>query len=228
LPGLAGKLSGDFVFLTHGNMGGSTHMTLKKSCFVALIAGCALAMSANTSFAFFGHHRGGSCGSWGGGWGSHGGSWGGSYGGGWGSGGSYGGSWGGGSCGSHGGGYAYYGGYYDGGYASSRVIYRGFASSAPSTTVVEQSAPAVKTSLTIKVPADAKISLAGVDTKQSGEVRQFATTRLAAGQTWDGYKVVVELNKNGQTLHEERTIKLVGGESQELSINFDSNVVAKN
>ena len=53
-------------------------------------------------------------------------------------------------------------------------------------------------------------------------LRQFATTRLAAGQTWDSYKVVVEMNKNGQTLHEERTIKLIGGEAQELSINFDS------
>jgi uncharacterized protein (TIGR03000 family) len=100
-------------------------------------------------------------------------------------------------------------------------------SSSPSATVVA-SAPAVKTSLTLHVPADAKISLAGVDTKQSGETRQFATTRLAAGQTWDGYKVVVEMNKNGQTLHEERTIKLIGGESQDLSINFDSTAVAKN
>ena len=200
-------------------------MTLKKSLFAALMAGCAILCSANTSSAFFGH-RGG-CGSYGGGWGSYGGSWGGSYG----SGGSWGGgSWGGGSCGScgsYGGGYAYYGGYYGGGYASTRVIYDGVATSRPSSAVIA-SAPAVKTSLTIHVPADAKITLAGVDTKQSGELRQFATTRLAAGQTWDGYKVVVEMNKNGQTLHEERTIKLVGGESQELSINFDSTAVAQN
>jgi uncharacterized protein (TIGR03000 family) len=214
-------------------------MTLKKNLFAALVVGCALALSANSASAhLFG--RGGSCGSWGGGsWGSHG-SWGGSYG----SGGSYGGysvsygsggSWGGGSCGSYGGGscgscggsYSYSGGYYDGGYASTRVIYEGVASSRASSTVVA-SAPAVKTSLTIHVPADAKISLAGVDTKQSGELRQFATTRLAAGQSWDGYKVVVEMKKNGQTLHEERTIKLIGGEAQELSINFDSTAVAKN
>jgi len=87
---------------------------------------------------------------------------------------------------------------------------------------------AVRLPVTLHVPADAKISLAGVDTKQSGDVRQFATTRLAAGQTWDGYKVVVEMNKNGQTLHEERTIKLVGGEAQELSVNFDSKAVAQN
>lgn len=200
-------------------------MTLKKNLFLALIAGSAIALTASDSFAW-GHH--GSCGSSGGSWGSHG-----SYGGSWGSCGSSGGSYGSwGSCGSsggsYGGGYAYYGGgYYDGGYASTRVIYDGVASSRPSTTVVAAK-PAVKTSLTLHVPADAKITLAGVDTKQSGELRQFATTRLAAGQTWDGYKVAVELNKNGQTLHEERTIKLVGGEDQELSINFDSTHVAKN
>jgi uncharacterized protein (TIGR03000 family) len=205
------------------------HMTLKKNLFVALVVGCSLALCANSASAhLFGH---GGCGSSGGGWGSHGshGSWGGSYGSGGGSYGGYvgygsGGSWGGGSCGScggsYGGGVSYYGGY-DGGYASSRVIYG-------SRTTAVASAPAVKTSLTIHVPAEAKISLAGVETKQSGDVRQFATTRLAAGQTWDGYKVVVEMEKNGQTMHEERTIKLIGGEAQELSINFDSTSVAKN
>ena len=204
-------------------------MTLKKNLFLALIAGSAIALTASNSFAWGGHH--GSCGSSGGSWGSHGSH--GSYGGSWGSCGSSGGSWGShGSHGSYGGGYAYYGGgydggYYDGGYASTRVIYDGVASSRPSRTVVAAK-PAVKTSLTLHVPADAKITLAGIDTKQSGEVRQFATSRLAAGQSWDGYKVAVELNKNGQTLHEERTIKLVGGEDQELSINFDSTHVAKN
>jgi uncharacterized protein (TIGR03000 family) len=208
-------------------------MTLKKNLFVALAIGCALAMSANSASAhLFGHGScGSSGGSWGGGshgsWGSHGGSWGGSYGSCGSSGGGYGvsygsgGSYGGGSCGGCSscgseGGVSFYGGY-DGGYASNRITYGAVAS-----------APAVKTSLTIHVPADAKISLAGVDTKQSGEARQFATTRLAAGQTWDNYKVVVEMEKNGRTMHEERTIKLIGGEAQELSINFDSTSVAKN
>src|SRR5436190_3360164 len=154
-------------------------MTSKKNLLVTLVAGCAIAMTANTSFAW--GHRGGSCGSYGGGsWGGHG-SWG-SYGGSWGSGGSYGSC---GSCGSYGGGYAYYGGYYGGGYATSRVIYDGsYVSSTPRAATVVESAPAVKTRLTIHVPAEAKISLAGVDTKQSGAVRQFATSRLAAGQNW--------------------------------------------
>lgn len=199
-------------------------MTSKKSLFVALVAGSFIAFTAGTSHArLFGH---GSCGS-SGGWGS-GGSWGGSYG----SGGSWGGSYGSGgscgSCGSYGGGYSYYGGYYDGGYASGRVISRSYVSSRPVATTVVESAPAVKTQLTLHVPADAKVTLAGVETKQTGETRQFATTRLASGQNWGDYKVVAEVEKNGQKVREERTISLTGGKAQELTINFDSTHVASN
>jgi len=89
------------------------------------------------------------------------------------------------------------------------------------------SAPAVKTSLTLHVPADAKVTLAGVATKQTGETRQFATSKLRAGELWDGYKIVVELPRGDQTLREERTIELTGGKSQELTINLDSTQVAQ-
>jgi uncharacterized protein (TIGR03000 family) len=89
------------------------------------------------------------------------------------------------------------------------------------------SAPAAKTRLTLRVPAEAKVTLAGVATKQTGEVRQFATSRLASGQVWDDYKVVVELERDGQTLREEREIKLTGGQDQELQVNFDSTQVAQ-
>jgi uncharacterized protein (TIGR03000 family) len=99
-------------------------------------------------------------------------------------------------------------------------------SSAPVTRVIA-SAPAVKTRLTLHVPAEAKVTLAGVETKQSGEVRQFATTKLSSGQIWDDYKVVVEMDRAGQTVREERTLKLTGGQSQELTINLDSTQVAQ-
>ncbi|HEX4415856.1 MAG TPA: TIGR03000 domain-containing protein [Lacipirellulaceae bacterium] len=206
-------------------------MTLKKSLFAALVAVTAISMSAATASAhLFGHGScGSSGGSWGGGWGgswgsrgswgscgSCGGSWGGSYG--------SGGSWGGySSCGSCGGGYTVitsscgscggygYESYSDGGYArvNSRV-----------STVVASSAPAVKTQLTLHVPADAKVTLAGVETKQTGEVRQFATTKLASGQNWNDYKIVVETTHDGQVQHEERTITLTGGQNEDLAINF--------
>jgi uncharacterized protein (TIGR03000 family) len=204
-------------------------MTLRKTLMAALVAVGVVAVSADTSQAF-GRWRGGSCGSsggWGhrhhGSWGSHGGSWG-SHGG-WGSHGSHGG-WSGsyGSGGSWGGGYAvsYGGGYY----ARTGRVYDRVVTSSPVTRVIA-SAPAVRTRLTLHVPAEAKVSLAGVETKQSGEVRQFATTKLTSGQIWDGYTVVVEMDRAGQTVREERTIKLTGGQSQELTINLDSTQVAQ-
>lgn len=209
-------------------------MTLKKNLLVALIAASAVVLTANSSYAFFGRHGGscGSCGGSGGSWGSRGscGSWGGGSGGSWGSGGSCG-SWGGsggscgscgscgssgscgscGSCGGSGGGYSYYGGGY-GGYV---VVSRPRA-------VVVAAAPAVKTKLTLHVPADAKVTLAGVETKQTGEVRQFATSKLASGEVWNDYKVVVETTRDGQTIREERTLTLTGGNDQDLAVNFDS------
>lgn len=215
-------------------------MTLKKVLFATLVAVSAVALTASDSFAF--GHRHGSYGCWGGG------SWGGSWGsrgcwGGYGSGGCWGGGswgsrgcWGGGSWGSRG----CWGGYTtvtyvapacdccgsttcDGCSASTNVVYDGYASRRPVTTaVVASSAPAVKTRLTLRVPAEAKVTLAGIETKQTGEVRKFATSRLAAGQTWDEYKVVVEMTRDGKTLRQERTVTLTGGQNQELAVNFDS------
>ena len=213
-------------------------MTLKKSLIAGVVAIAALSLTADSTYAFFGHHRG-SCGSWGGSYGSGGswggsrGSWGGSYGGSWG--GSYGsgGSWGGGSCGSCGG-YTVIssscgscGGYSScdscGGYSSYGVVYGGYAVSRPvSTTVIASSEPTVKTRLTLHVPADAKVTLAGVETKQTGEVRQFATSKLASGQNWSDYQVVIETTRDGKTLREERTLTLTGGQDQDLAVNFEN------
>jgi uncharacterized protein (TIGR03000 family) len=89
------------------------------------------------------------------------------------------------------------------------------------------SAPAVKTILTVHVPADASVTLAGIGTKQTGQTRRFATTRLRAGELWDDYRVVVELTSGGQALREERIIQLTGGKSQELTIRFDSTQLAQ-
>jgi uncharacterized protein (TIGR03000 family) len=224
-------------------------MTLKKSVFVALVAVSALSMLAENSNAFFGLFGGGShgsCGSWGGGWGSRGG-WGGGSCGSYGGGGSYGGyggsygsygGWGGGSCGSYGGYGGSYGSYgggggyasYDGGYArSGRIIYgpvvRAQQVVPARETVVTQQMP--KTRLTLHVPSDAVVTLAGVPTKQTGEVRLYTTTRLASGQVWDDYKVVVSLERDGQTLRQEKTIQLTGGQSQELSIEFENEALAQ-
>lgn len=201
----------------------------QKTCLCLAVAAVLSLAAATDAQAFFGSRgSSGSCGS-SGGWGSGGGS--GSRGG-WGSGGSHGG---GilsrifnGSRGSHGshGGYSSCGsngGHASGGSAGGSAYYHGggdyYTSTQPATTnfVVSQ-APAVKTQLTLRVPAGAKVTLAGMPTKQSGEVRQFTTTKLATGQAWQNYHVVVEMDRNGQLVREERTITLTGGQPQELSI----------
>jgi uncharacterized protein (TIGR03000 family) len=194
----------------------------------------AVVVMSQDSQAFFGRRGShGSCGSSGGSWGSYGGGSHGSWGsrGGWGSRGSHGGwggshgSWGG-SHGSYGGGYSV--SYYDGGgYArSNRVIRERVVVREPRPTTIA-AAPAVKTRLTLRVPAEAKVTLAGVTTKQTGEVRQFSTDKLSAGQVWDDYKVVVEMERDGQTVREERTLKLTGGMPQELAIDFASDQLAQ-
>jgi uncharacterized protein (TIGR03000 family) len=210
-------------------------MTFKRSLLAALLAVGAVCIMTESSNAFFGR-RHGSCGSSGGSWGSYGGgSWGGSRGswgshgggwgsrGGWGSHGSYGGGWG--SSGSHGS----WGGvsYGHGGYARTGIVYDSYVvrESRPMTIVAAK--PAVKTQLTLNVPAEAKVTLAGVATKQTGEVRKFATSKLSEGQLWSDYKVVVELEKDGQTLREERMLTLKGGQPQELTVSFDSNQLAQ-
>lgn len=223
---------------------------------VAAVCVCAMAADAN---AFWGSRGswGSYGGSWGSG-GSYGssGSWGssGSYGssGSWGSGGSWGsrgshgglfqrrwarrhgssGSWG--SSGSHGssGSYGSSGSHGSSGSAGGYASYDAYESDSYEAPV-EQSAPTeaapVTTKLKLNVPDDAKVTLAGVATKQAGESREYATNRLAAGQTWSNYNVHVEVTRDGKTFSQDRTILLVGGQSQELSFDLGGmQLAAKN
>jgi uncharacterized protein (TIGR03000 family) len=83
-----------------------------------------------------------------------------------------------------------------------------------------------ETSLTVHVPADAKVYLAGNATKASGETRVFRTTGLAGNKSWEGYTVRVELERGGRTLTKEETITLKAGQSQELNFDFEGDKVA--
>ena len=74
-----------------------------------------------------------------------------------------------------------------------------------------------ETVLTLNVPADAKVVLAGNGTKTVGESRTFRTQELTQGQVWDDYKIIVTWN--GQV--KEKTIRLIGGDEMEVSFNFD-------
>ncbi len=79
-------------------------------------------------------------------------------------------------------------------------------------------AEATKTKLTLSVPAAAKVTLAGATTRQAGNERQYITTSLPEGETWDSYTVRVEVAGSTQ----EKTITLRGGEAQHLVFSFDT------
>jgi uncharacterized protein (TIGR03000 family) len=87
-----------------------------------------------------------------------------------------------------------------------------------------QAVPA--TTVKVLVPADAKVYLAGNETSSTGDAREFTTTKLAAGQSWDNYTVRVTVDRDGKTLTREKTITLRAGDDQELSFDFDTPQVA--
>ena len=82
------------------------------------------------------------------------------------------------------------------------------------------------TKLTLSVPADAKVYLAGHLTSTPGEVREFTTTQLAEGAEWSDYTVRVVVERDGQEQTRQETLTLVGGESRELAFDFDGQQVA--
>lgn len=85
----------------------------------------------------------------------------------------------------------------------------------------------VSTSLTLHVPADAKVYLSGNETRGNGDVRRFSTTKLASGEAWQDYVVRVEVQRDGKTLTKEENVSLKGGEARELSFSFDAPQVAQ-
>lgn len=75
----------------------------------------------------------------------------------------------------------------------------------------------VQTAVTVNVPADARVVLAGNLTNASGETRTFRTAQLRAGEQWDDY--VVEVHHDGKVKRE--TLRLVAGDDVALTFNFD-------
>jgi len=90
---------------------------------------------------------------------------------------------------------------------------------------LEDKAQIAETVLTLNVPSDAKVTLAGNGTKSVGESRTYRTKELTNGQVWEDYAISVVWN--GQV--KERTIRLIGGDDLEISFNFDdaSNVAMR-
>jgi uncharacterized protein (TIGR03000 family) len=100
-----------------------------------------------------------------------------------------------------------------------------FALSGEATEQTAGSEP-VKTKLTVRVPAEAKLYLAGREMQSTGPVREFTTAQLQNGDVWSAYTVRVELERDGQILSKDQTISLAAGETRELTFDFDTDKVA--
>lgn len=86
----------------------------------------------------------------------------------------------------------------------------------------------VETSITVKVPANAKVNLGGNDTKAQGETRTYRTSALRSGGEWKDYKIVVTAEVDGRQITKEQTFDLKAGENKELSFDFEAaNVAAR-
>lgn len=75
----------------------------------------------------------------------------------------------------------------------------------------------VETVVTLNVPADAKVTLAGNATRAQGSSRTFRTSQLKEGEVWESYTITVEAGGREKS----QTIRLIGGDNLELSFNFD-------
>jgi uncharacterized protein (TIGR03000 family) len=84
------------------------------------------------------------------------------------------------------------------------------------------------TTLTLKVPENAKVTLAGAETSSTGSVRTFSTTQLAKGQSWSDYVVAVSWEQDGETVVKEEAITLAAGESRTLEFeNSEAKVASR-
>ena len=77
------------------------------------------------------------------------------------------------------------------------------------------------TSVALTVPDDAKVVLGGVETSSLGPVRYFSTKQLAAGESWDDYKIEVTVVRDGKPQTRTETVNIAAGDSVRLNFDFD-------
>jgi len=83
-----------------------------------------------------------------------------------------------------------------------------------------------RTTLIIRLPADAKLFLAGKQTKATGTVREFSTDKLPAGKEWATYAIRAVVDNNGHEEVREQTVTLKAGTTRDLTLDFGAPQVA--
>ena len=78
-----------------------------------------------------------------------------------------------------------------------------------------------RTKLTLNVPSDARVFLAGQETKSTGARREFVSTKVSDHQGWENYDVRVVTTVNGREIERNETVRLAAGDEKELTFEFD-------
>lgn len=88
----------------------------------------------------------------------------------------------------------------------------------------EPQANEVETAVTVHVPEDATVQLAGNPTAAKGATRVFRTRQLSAGESWDNYEIKVTVVRDGRALSKRQSLRLSAGDTKELTFDFDGEV----
>jgi uncharacterized protein (TIGR03000 family) len=78
------------------------------------------------------------------------------------------------------------------------------------------------TSVTLFVPDDAEVTMGGVKTSARGPMRYFSTSKLQDGDSWESYRVLVTVERDGKQVQRERMIDVNAGDSVNLRFDFDT------
>jgi uncharacterized protein (TIGR03000 family) len=80
--------------------------------------------------------------------------------------------------------------------------------------------------ISVSLPADAKVFVNGLATTSTGVNRQFVSRGLQAGARYN-YEVRAEIVRDGQPVVETKSVELVAGRSANLSFNFPAEQTAQ-
>jgi uncharacterized protein (TIGR03000 family) len=75
----------------------------------------------------------------------------------------------------------------------------------------------IETAVTLNVPEDAEVYLAGNPTTAVGTNRTFRTSKLSPGQSWDNYEIQVRVGDQVKN----KSIRLKAGDQLQLTFAFD-------
>ena len=82
----------------------------------------------------------------------------------------------------------------------------------------------MRTKVSLRVPANATVELAGNKTKSTKATLRHFETSLKPGQTWDDYKVIVIYEQGGKKVTREHTLNVVAGKQYVLDFHSEKSV----